>query len=128
MPADETAIRHTPEVRPFSKILPLIDHGNLEDQLTAAISDVATEVGRLEKKGSVTLKLTIEPAGSGGRSVTVAGVVDSKPPEPAPPTGFFFIDGGGGLHREDPYSQRLPIDAESRQLPDDTDPPRTITD
>lgn len=122
---DDTTIRHEPHVRPFSEVLPIVDSGNLDAQITAALAEVASDVGRLEKPGVVTIKLTLEPAGSGGRSVTLAGEVTAKPPKAAPPAGFFWLDAAGGFHREDPYQMRLDP---ARPLDTDTDTPRTLDD
>ncbi len=80
------------------------DHarGTVNDEMTAAFAEVVQAVTHLDAKGKVTLELTVEPAGSGGRTVVVAGKVTAKPPLPDPEVSIFYADGDGGLHRDDP--------------------------
>lgn len=82
--------------------------GTLNADATAALGEVVKAVGDLGKAGKVTIELTIEPAGSGGRTVTIGGRVSGKPPRPAPEVGIFYIGDGGSLHRDDPYAVRMP--------------------
>lgn len=88
----------------------LRDHarGTLNDEATAALADVVDAVAHLEKAGKVTLELTVEPAGSNGRTVVIFGRVKTKAPEAAPEASIFYVGDGGSLHRDDPYAQRLP--------------------
>lgn len=85
--------------------------GTTDDEMTAALSTVVEAVHQMEKKGKVTLELTVEPAGSGGRNVYLAGKVTAKPPEPLPMPSIFFVGDHGSLHREDPYQKRMFADA-----------------
>ena len=82
--------------------------GTLNEDMTAAIRNVVQAVTDLDKKGTVVLKLTIEPAGRHGRTVAIGGEVEEKPPAPAPELSVYFPDEKGGLHRNDPYQERLP--------------------
>lgn len=112
------------------------DHarGTLNDELTMALSEVVEAVTQLDKPGSVVLKLAVDTAGSGGRTVVIAGDVVSKPPKPAPEQSIFFVGERGSLHRDDPYTRRLPgtavptDDAAARRLPTDTGEARRITE
>lgn len=92
----------------FSVWLAQHARGTLDDELTATLAELVEAVQDHEKKGELVLKLIIEPAGSGRRTVTVAGKVAAKPPEPAPEMSIFYVGDAGTLHRDDPYAQRLP--------------------
>lgn len=88
----------------------LADHarGTLDDEATAALADVVEAVGVLARPGKVTIELDIAPAGSGGRTVVVAGRVKSKPPAAAPEASIFYVGEHGTLWRDDPYAMRIP--------------------
>jgi hypothetical protein len=88
--------------------------GTLNDEITAALGEVVAAVTHLEKPGKVVVEITVEPAGSGGRTVAVAGKVTAKPPVPAPEMSIFFAGEQGSLHRNDPFQQR--IDAETGEI------------
>lgn len=81
--------------------------GTLNDEITAALGDVVDAVTHLEKPGKVTIEIAVAPAGSGGRTVAVAGKVTAKPPQPAPQMSIFYAGENGSLHRNDPFQQRL---------------------
>jgi len=102
----------------------LADHarGTLNDEATAAFAEVVDAVAHLEKKGTLTVELVVEPAGSNGRTVVVYGRVKVKAPEAAPEASIFYVGDAGSLHRDDPFAQRLPGVA----LPEDDAPPRKL--
>lgn len=79
--------------------------GAVDDQLTAAMSDVACAVQLLEKKGSVTLKLTLSEQGGG---VVVVPEVKHDVPQPATSGQFFYVADDGSLSRRDPNQPALP--------------------
>lgn len=79
--------------------------GAVDDQLTAAMSDVARGVQLLEKKGSVTLKLTLSEQGGG---VVVVPEVKRDVPQPATSGQFFYVADDGSLSRRDPNQPQLP--------------------
>lgn len=83
-------------------------HGTLDDQLTFALREVVKAVSDLQKKGSLNLKITVNPAGSGGRTVFLVGELTAKPPCAEPEASIFYVGDGGGLFRDDPYSVRIP--------------------
>ena len=74
-----------------------------------AIAEVTEAVNRLRKSGSVTLKLSINPAGEGGRTVLVGAKVTADVPTPKPDPSIFYVGDHGSLHREDPYQQRIDV-------------------
>jgi hypothetical protein len=93
--------------RPFSEWITDHARGTVDDELTAALMEVTEAVSHLGKKGAVILRVNIEPAGSGGRTVTTACLVDARPPVADPEQSIFFVGEGGTLHRDDPYQQRF---------------------
>lgn len=109
----------------FSDLIQDQAQGLTDDEMTAAVATVTEAVARLGKKGKVTLDLVIEPAGSGGRNVTVTSKVTAKPPENDPPMSIFFVGDQGSLHREDPFQRRMFDDAHNVDV--DTGEIRTIT-
>lgn len=99
----------TPADRPtFAEWLTSHARGTLDDEATLALAELVGAVGHLGKPGKLTLELTVEPAGSGGRTVTIGGRVTTKPPRPAPEVGIFYVGDAGTLHRDDPYAARIP--------------------
>lgn len=99
--------------------------GTTDDEMSAALATVTEAVGRLGRKGKVTLDLVIEPAGSSGRNVAVAAKVTAKPPEAEPTPSIYFVGDHGSLHRDDPYQRRMFDDA--RQVDPETGEIRTLT-
>lgn len=94
----------------------ITDHaqGVANDEITAALRDVVGQVQALDKKGSVVVKVEIEPAGTGSRTVSTAVKVEAKPPQPDPFKSIFYPDQDGTLFREDPsYAQRTTDPEES---------------
>lgn len=96
------------QATPFNEFLAAHSRGVLNDELTAAAADVVKAVSDQNKKGTVTLTLTFEPAGPSGRAMTVAGRVTTKMPAPDPELGIYYADHMGALHRDDPYVSRIP--------------------
>lgn len=98
MPPDEPAA--------FCAWLERFQRGAVADETTMAMAEVAAAARALGKKGTVTLKLTIEAKGS-GRTVLVTAEVTSAVPQPAPEPSVFFVDDEGRLSRSDPFQLRL---------------------
>lgn len=94
--------------------------GTLDLEATAAMADLVEQVAHLEKPGKLILELKVDVAGSGGRTVYIAGKVTSKPPEPAAEASIFYVGAGGSLHREDPYQGRLAVDGPARSIDSET--------
>jgi len=78
--------------------------GALDDRLTAALGDLASEVVLLEKTGTLTLTLKL--------SEKAGGVVvehDVKTSHPKTKNGqFFYLTASGELTRRDPAQPQLP--------------------
>lgn len=105
-------------VRPFNEWI--LDHarGSLNDEMTAALAELVLTVTSMEKaKGSVTLKITVEQAGTGDRTVLTSGEVVTKLPRPPAPRSVFYPDDAGGLHRSDPERPSLFTDPKENPQP-----------
>lgn len=100
--------------------------GNINAELTMALAEVVQAVTDLDKPGTLSLKLSVVPAGPGGRvgarNVFVTCDVSARPPKPAGETSIFFVGEEGGLFRDDPYVAKLAGTA----LPADDEPARAI--
>lgn len=84
--------------------------GALDDELTDAMAKVVAACREVGKAGSVTLTITVAPE---GRTVVVGDRVAVKAPEARRLPEIYFPDADGGLHRDDPYQQRLPLEQPS---------------
>ena len=99
----------TTDLRPFSEWITDHARGTVDDEMTMAIAEVTEAVAHHDKPGTVVLKLKIEPAGNGGRTVATSCVVEAKPPQPGAEQSIFYVGEGGSLHRDDPYQTRLDV-------------------
>jgi hypothetical protein len=97
------------ELRPFSEWITDHAQGTVDDEMTAALASLVEAVAHHGKKGTVTLKISVDTAGSGGRSVETSCVVESKEPTADPERSIFFVGHGGSMHRDDPFQKRLPL-------------------
>lgn len=90
----------TTDLRPFSEWITDHARGTVDDEMTMAIAEVTEAVAHHDKPGTVVLKLKIEPAGNGGRTVATSCTVDAKPPQPGAEQSIFYVGEGGSLHRD----------------------------
>lgn len=70
----------------------------------ADLADIAAQVQHMDRKGSLTLKVSVEK--KGGRVMTQLAV-DNKPPKDDPEAGLFFVHPDKGLTKDDPWQTRL---------------------
>lgn len=99
----------------FSDWLADYSRGALDDELTAALEEVAHEVVLSEKAGTVTLKLAMTEKGGG---VIVSAQVSAAPPKSKREAFFYVSD--DGLSTRDPRQPTLPYeehDTEENQQP-----------
>lgn len=89
----------------FSEWLSGYSRGALDDELTAALEEVAHEVVLSEKAGTVTLKLAMSEKGGG---VIVAAQVTASPPKSKREAFFYVSD--EGLSTRDPRQPTLPYE------------------
>lgn len=99
-------------MKPFSSTLAEIRGGNCNDEMAEAIAEVTRQVRLTGKAGSVTLKLSIEPATPGdSERIVLHDEVTSRLPKPPQPATFFFADDHNNLSLKDPqqtlFTQQL---------------------
>jgi hypothetical protein len=113
--------------------LQVLAHGELLEELCAAMIDVAEDVLNTGRGGSVTLTLKLSQATRGEPSVIVSEEIKRTPPKKDPRGAILFV-GDGEFHRHDPRQQQLEFrvleeDASQnvRRPPDDTHSVREAT-
>lgn len=112
----------SPPFTPFSDWITDHAQGDVDVEMTLALAEVVQAVTNHGKKGTVTLKVAIDTAGSGGRTVEISCVVDAKAPTADPERSIFYVGDKGSLHRDDPYQRRLPLKRVSEpHLPNTTE-------
>jgi hypothetical protein len=89
----------------FSDWLKKYQGGALDDKLTAALREVASNVKLLEKPGAITLKLKLGEKGGG---IVVEAEVAQAVPKPKQSGQFFYVADDGTLTRRDPSQPQLP--------------------
>ncbi len=107
----------TDQLPPFSEWITDHAQGVVDDEMTVELAALVESVSHLRRKGELTLKIVVEPAGEGGRSVSTACEVSAKPPKPAPEQSIFFVGEGGSLHRKDPFQGALNLKRVERPNP-----------
>ncbi len=98
----------------FSAFLLSQREGLLHAELTEELSEVVQSVIDLNKGGSITIKLSIEPSGRDQKTIFVKDEVKVKKPEDRPKT-LFFSDGRGNIGRRDP--NQMTIGDHLKQVP-----------
>lgn len=111
----------SPPYTPFSDWLTQHAQGDVDIEMTLALAEVVQAVANHGKKGKVTLTVTVDNAGSGGRTVSTACTVEAKAPTADPEQSIFWVGDKGSLHRDDPYQQRMPL----KRLPTEPRLPNT---
>lgn len=97
-----------PDRQPFAAFLANYQRGQLNSQLGDDLADLVAAVHEHGKKGELTLKVTVKPAGANaGDQLLVACETTVKPPKPTPPEQIFWADDDGQLLRNDPNATPL---------------------
>jgi hypothetical protein len=96
----------------------VIEHrnGQFNAEVAGRLAEVVRKVEETGKKGTVTVKLTIEPIGTRTGQVVIVDQVDNRPPREL--TGsIWFTDANGGVSRRDPNQSPLPqFDSETGEI------------
>lgn len=87
------------ERKPFSDWLARHRRGDLDDEIGQKLAEVVSAVHMLNKPGSVTIRLNVEPS---GRTVVLTDHVTAKVPEPSRDSAIYFATPLGELTRDDP--------------------------
>lgn len=111
------------QLTPFPDMLGGLESGKVAAELTSAFAVLVEEVNRLGKKGSLTLKVEVKPAGEPGRMVFVSPSITLNTPDPDPFPSQFFVGNGGATFREDPFDNKMFDDA-PKVVDTDGDTPR----
>lgn len=96
-----------PDPRPFTGFLQEQRRGALHQELSEQLAEAVAAVTEHGKVGSVTLKLSIKPAGEG--MVQIYDAISSKIPEGEKAPSIFYTDDAGGVHRTDPRQMEMPM-------------------
>lgn len=98
----------TVPVRPIVDTLREIRDGAFLEELGLELNDLVSQVRKTDKKGEITIKLSIDPVnGDAARGVTVSDDIKSKPPKLLRAT-LFFTTPESNLSRRDPRQPDLP--------------------
>lgn len=96
-----------PQALSFSAFITENADGVLEDRATAELRDLVQAVLAQQKKGTLVVELTVNPAGGSGRMVRIAGNVTAKPPKAVPEESLFYATRDGGLTKDDPFQPSM---------------------
>jgi hypothetical protein len=96
-------------IRPFADVLADLGRGQVADEVSVALADLVTGVTATGKKGTLTLKIDVEPFKGGGNMIRLAARVDTRAPQGEPLAAVFYADDAGSLHRNDPNQEMLPL-------------------
>lgn len=80
-----------------------LTHDELTDEMQALVAAVTEE----RKKGTLTLRITLEPKGDG--TVMLVDEIVSKPPKRTKGGSLFFVTPENNLARQDPKQPNLPL-------------------
>lgn len=100
------------KVRPFAAVIQDLDHGKVHAAASSALVELVDAVIAQGKKGYLTLRLDLKPAGTGVTdSLIVTGQITVKAPDADPGSSVFFLDSDGCLIRNNPaYEERTLIE------------------
>jgi len=90
--------------RDFAEWLGELDYGSVNDRLSAKLLEVSSAVQETNKKGTITIKITIEREGD--MAIATADI-DVKKPEHPLHGSLFFWDKNGSMHRDNPNQLKL---------------------
>jgi len=97
------------QVRPFAAWLQEQARGKTHLELSEALHDLVAKVRDTGKKGTLVLKVTVEPLDHDGDAMKVTDAIELKLPEHDRPASVAFVDHAGNLTRKDPKQPELPL-------------------
>lgn len=98
----------TTDPNPFNQVLLEIRQGSLHAELSEQLQELVAAVSEHERPGSLTLKITVAPAGRRTQQYELADDVSVKLPKPERGSSLFFAL-EGNLSRSDPRQPELPL-------------------
>lgn len=90
--------------------------GLLHSELTEEFADLVQSCLDLNKGGSLTLKISVEPSGKNQATIFTKDELKVKKPEDRPKS-LFFSDGHGNVSRRDPNQMQFAGDKPLREVP-----------
>lgn len=97
-----------PQPRDFSLILIEQRKGALEADMTEAFAELLRQISATGKKGSLTLRLVVEPQGSIDDAVTITDEIKVSKPVMKQKGSIFFVDADGSATRTNPNQEQIP--------------------
>ena len=94
------------QIVPFASVLQQIARGSAHSELSTELQRLARAVIDTEKKGTITLVLTVAP--TKGDALEVSTKITTKVPQ-EPSASIFFADEIGNLTRSDPRQIEAPL-------------------
>jgi len=101
--------------RPITDIMREHRRGVAVDRATEYFNEVIRAVDETGKRGSVTIKISVEPVEGGGSEKKVSFVVTYKKPLVDIPDAVFFSNKEGDLLRSDPAQTELLLEDASKR-------------
>jgi hypothetical protein len=95
--------------RAFAQFLLEQRRGALHEELSEQLAEVVSATLEHIKTGSISITFTVKPSGDG--MVQIADEVKVKVPTGDKPPSMFFVDGRGGVHRQNPHQMEMPLSA-----------------
>ena len=95
--------------RPFMDFLREHRNGSTHDELSDALQELVAAVTNEGKGGSLTLKITVKPAGRDSGALEVGSEIKVTQPKSAPGVSIFFASPENNLIRQDPRQAALEL-------------------
>jgi len=95
-------------IRAFTEFLLEHRHGELHGEISASLNELAQSVVGIGKPGTLTITITVEPAGASHEQVFVKDDVQLKLPKPTRESAICFVDDDSNLVRRDPRQPEIP--------------------
>lgn len=92
------------------EVLKSLNKGRKMHELSIAMEQLVAAVRDTTKAGSITMKLTVEPAGKEAAQVFVTAEINGKLPRPDESSTLFFTTRANALVRDNPEQADLPFD------------------
>lgn len=89
--------------------------GALIDQATDELNEITRAVTETGRSGKLVITLHVRPNKGESGQILMEGETKVTIPKPPLPTAIFYVDGDGGLHRQDPKQQQLFTDTAEKK-------------
>lgn len=84
-------------------------HGEMQNDLSAALRDITQAAQLMGKPATLTLKITVKPAAQIKGAVLIEDDISVKLPKQEKENSIFYSDADGNLLREDPKQMKLAL-------------------